>query len=114
MIDSEGEMNYPHDQQQKLAADKSKTGRKPRRATDPIRRDIANTVASAPPKRSKMARGVTKTRRVQPVDRDEHGNVKLPQQIGVLTVVSLGKIVHDRDAFHNERYIFPVGFTVQR
>ncbi|KAI8145159.1 F/Y rich C-terminus-domain-containing protein [Fennellomyces sp. T-0311] len=99
--------------QQKLPADKSKTGKKPRRSTDPIRRDIA-TVASAPPKRSKMSRAVTKTRRVQPVDRDEHGNVKLPQQIGVLTVVSLGKIVHDRDAFHNERYIFPVGFTVQR
>ncbi|KAI9498731.1 F/Y rich C-terminus-domain-containing protein, partial [Zychaea mexicana] len=76
---------------------------------------MSSTVsASAPPKRSKMSRAVTKTRRVQPVDRDENGNVKLPQQIGVLTVVKLGKIVHDRDAFHNERYIFPVGFTVER
>lgn len=72
------------------------------------------TVASAPPKRSKMSKAVVKTRRVQPVERDEHGNVRLPQQIGVLTVISLGKIVYDRDTFHNERYIFPVGFTVQR
>lgn len=75
------------------------------------------TVSSAPPKRSRVVRNPmnhTKARRVQPVERDEQGNVKLPQQIGVLTVVSLGKIVHDRDTFHNERYIFPVGFTVQR
>lgn len=75
------------------------------------------TVSSAPPKRSRVVRNTmnhTKARRVQPVERDEQGNVKLPQQIGVLTVVSLGKIVHDRDTFHNERYIFPVGFTVQR
>ncbi|KAI7884833.1 hypothetical protein K492DRAFT_157982 [Lichtheimia hyalospora FSU 10163] len=81
------------------------------------RQDRMITVSSAPPKRSRVVRNVmnnSKTRRVQPVERDEQGNVKLPQQIGVLTVVSLGKIVHDRDTFHNERYIFPVGFTVQR
>lgn len=76
-------------------------------------RDLA-TVASAPPKRSKFARIPVKTRRVQPIERDEHGQPKLPQQIGVLTVQSLGKIVSDRDTFHNERYIFPVGYTVSR
>ncbi|KAI8993715.1 F/Y-rich N-terminus-domain-containing protein [Pilobolus umbonatus] len=75
--------------------------------------DIA-TVASAPPKRSKVARISTKTRRVQPIDRDEKGKPKLPQQIGVLTVLSLGHIVTDRPTFHNERYIFPVGYTVSR
>ena len=74
----------------------------------------STVTTSAPPKRSKMSRAVTKTRRVQPVERDENGNVKLPQQIGGLTVVNLGKIVYDREAFHNERYIFPVGFTVER
>ncbi|KAI7857791.1 F/Y rich C-terminus-domain-containing protein [Circinella umbellata] len=61
-----------------------------------------------------MSRTIIKTRRVQPVERDENGNIKLPQQIGVLTVVNLGKIIYDREAFHNERYIFPVGFTVER
>lgn len=71
-------------------------------------------VASAPPKRSKMSRIAVKTRRVQPIERDEHGQPKLPQQIGVLTVLSLGRIVYDRDTFHNERYIFPVGYTVRR
>ncbi|KAG2226682.1 hypothetical protein INT45_001029 [Circinella minor] len=76
-------------------------------------RDLA-TVASAPPKRSKLSRIPVKTRRVQPIDRDEQGQPKLPQQIGVLTVLALGKIVSDRDTFHNERYIFPVGYTVSR
>lgn len=72
------------------------------------------TVASAPPKRSKINRINVKTRRVQPIERDELGNPKLPQQIGVLTVLNLGKIKTDRDTFHNERYIFPVGYTVRR
>ncbi|KAI9012493.1 F/Y-rich N-terminus-domain-containing protein [Phycomyces nitens] len=76
-------------------------------------RDLA-TVASAPPKRSKISRIAVKTRRVQPIERDETGHPKLPQQIGVLTVLDLGKIVSDRDTFHNERYIFPVGYTVSR
>ncbi|KAI9321038.1 F/Y rich C-terminus-domain-containing protein [Dichotomocladium elegans] len=76
-------------------------------------RDIA-TVASAPPKRSKISRITVKTRRVQPIERDENGQPKLPQQIGVLTVQDLGRIVSDRDTFHNERYIFPVGYSVSR
>ncbi|KAI8137727.1 F/Y-rich N-terminus-domain-containing protein [Fennellomyces sp. T-0311] len=76
-------------------------------------RDLA-TVASAPPKRSKLSRIAVKTRRVQPIERDEQGLPRLPQQIGVLTVLDLGKIVSDRDTFHNERYIFPVGYTVSR
>ncbi|KAI9305924.1 F/Y rich C-terminus-domain-containing protein [Cunninghamella echinulata] len=76
-------------------------------------RELA-TVASAPPKRSKLSKVPTKTRRVQPIERDETGNPKLPQQIGVLTVLKLGTIVSDREAFHNERYIFPVGYTVSR
>ncbi|KAI8084402.1 F/Y rich C-terminus-domain-containing protein [Gilbertella persicaria] len=72
------------------------------------------TVASAPPKRSKINHTNTKPRRVQPIQKDEHGHPTLPQQIGVLTVLSLGNIITDRDTFHNERYIFPVGYTVQR
>ncbi|KAG1152092.1 hypothetical protein G6F37_001724 [Rhizopus arrhizus] len=72
------------------------------------------TVISAPPKRTKATIIPVKTRRVQPIDRDEEGNPKLPQQIGVLTVLSLGRIISDRPTFHNERYIFPVGYTVSR
>ncbi|KAL9552949.1 hypothetical protein MBANPS3_003532 [Mucor bainieri] len=71
-------------------------------------------VPSAPPKRSRINKSKVKTRRVQPIQRDQHGNPVLPLQIGVLTVTHLGQIVTDREEFHNERYIFPVGYTVQR
>lgn len=72
------------------------------------------TVASAPPKRSKINRINIKTRRVQPIEKDDQGQPILPQQIGVLTVLNLGKIISNRDTFHNERYIFPIGYTVRR
>lgn len=75
--------------------------------------DVTVTATTAP-KRSKLTSLSVKTRRVQPIDRDEDGNPKLPQQIGVLTVLNLGTIVTDRPSFHNERYIFPVGYTVSR
>jgi len=31
-----------------------------------------------------------------------------------MTLHKLGKVVYDRDSFHNERYIFPVGYTLTR
>ncbi|RCI01246.1 hypothetical protein CU098_001536, partial [Rhizopus stolonifer] len=70
--------------------------------------------APAPHKRSRSAKITVKTRRVQPIEREADGRPKLPQQIGVLTVHNLGTIVTDRPNFHNERYIFPVGYTVSR
>ncbi|KAI8874745.1 hypothetical protein K501DRAFT_339086 [Backusella circina FSU 941] len=72
------------------------------------------TVVSAPPKRSKISKINVKTRRVQPIERDDDGHPRLPQQIGVLTVVHLGRIETERDTFHNERYIFPIGYSVKR
>lgn len=74
----------------------------------------ATTTTSSAPKRTKLTRMSVKTRRVQPIDRDSDGNPNLPQQIGVLTVLNLGTIITDRPTFHNERYIFPVGYTVSR
>ncbi|CAO0799603.1 unnamed protein product [Mucor circinelloides] len=67
-----------------------------------------------PHKRSKLTPQSVKTRRVQPIERDAQGRPKLPQQIGVLTVHRLGTIVTDRPNYHNERYIFPVGYSVSR
>nr|CAG8555715.1 5615_t:CDS:10 [Entrophospora candida] len=55
-----------------------------------------------------------KTMKVQYVEKDEKGNYILPVQIGILTVLSLGHVVYDRDTFHNERYIWPVGYAVRR
>lgn len=79
----------------------------------PSHLDVTIPTTTAP-KRSKLTRLSVKTRRVQPIDRNPDGSPKLPQQIGVLTVLSLGTIVTDRPTFHNERYIFPVGYTVSR
>jgi len=48
------------------------------------------------------------------VARDEHGNVRLPIQIGVvLRIESLGHI-DPRESFHNERAIYPVGYRSVR
>ncbi|KAI8329506.1 F/Y-rich N-terminus-domain-containing protein [Chlamydoabsidia padenii] len=88
--------------------------KEPNQSASPGSTDQTATVVSAPPKRSKLSKVPAKTRRVQPIERDEDGNPKLPQQIGVLTVLKLGSIEPHREAFHNERYIFPVGYTVSR
>ncbi|RHZ81140.1 hypothetical protein Glove_123g51 [Diversispora epigaea] len=56
----------------------------------------------------------TKTMKVQHVEKDDTGNYKLPVQIGILTVLNLGYVVYDRETFHNERYIWPVGYAVKR
>ncbi|KAI8583935.1 hypothetical protein K450DRAFT_220674 [Umbelopsis ramanniana AG] len=55
-----------------------------------------------------------KTRRVMYVEKDEEGNYRLPVQIGALTLLSLGQVVWDREGFHNDRYIWPIGYSVQR
>ncbi|KAF9906982.1 hypothetical protein BX616_000554 [Lobosporangium transversale] len=56
----------------------------------------------------------SKVRKVQPIERDEHGNVKLPVTVGIITIMDLGHVVYDREAFHNERYIWPVGYKMSR
>ncbi|KAG9298998.1 hypothetical protein G9A89_020311 [Geosiphon pyriformis] len=83
--------------------------------------NLVNTVpithtatAKVPTKRASKRPLNTKTMKVQHVDKDERGNYILPVQIGILTVISLGSVVHDRDTFHNERYIWPVGYAVRR
>ncbi|KAG2172041.1 hypothetical protein INT43_001518 [Umbelopsis isabellina] len=55
-----------------------------------------------------------KMRKVMYVAKDEDGNYQLPVQIGALTLLSLGSVVWDREGFHNERYIWPIGYSVQR
>ncbi|CAJ0882111.1 3456_t:CDS:2 [Entrophospora sp. SA101] len=45
----------------------------------------------------------TKTMKVQYVEKDGEGNYKLPVQVGILTVLDLGHVVYDREAFHNDR-----------
>ncbi|KAJ2451276.1 hypothetical protein EV183_003730 [Coemansia sp. RSA 2336] len=73
------------------------------------------TVLRVPGKRRKRHHDIaSKVRSVQPVPRDKDGNYEMPVQVGILVVLNLGRVVWDRDTFHNERYIWPVGYTVQR
>ncbi|PVU91959.1 hypothetical protein BB561_004094 [Smittium simulii] len=56
----------------------------------------------------------SKIRSVQPVEKNINGDYVLPVQVGILTVLSLGKVIYNPSNFHNERYIWPVGYMVQR
>ncbi|KAI9302412.1 F/Y-rich N-terminus-domain-containing protein, partial [Cunninghamella echinulata] len=48
------------------------------------------------------------------VDKDQHGKYILPVEIDSWTVVDLGTVVYDRPAYHNQRYVYPVGYTVRK
>lgn len=71
---------------------------------------------TAPKKRKKQVRPISETiYRVVPVPTDPAtGQVILPFSIGVHTIHSLGTIVWDRPAYHNKRYIMPVGYHSSR
>ncbi|KAI7866586.1 F/Y-rich N-terminus-domain-containing protein [Spinellus fusiger] len=56
----------------------------------------------------------TGTRRRQEIPRDSLGNVVLPFSFASLRILSLGTIVWDKAAFHNDRYIYPIGYSVER
>ncbi|TPX42355.1 hypothetical protein SeMB42_g05160 [Synchytrium endobioticum] len=45
---------------------------------------------------------------------DDHGSIVFPFQSGAVTIERLGTIVYDRESFHNDRYIFPVGYMSSR
>ncbi|CAG8587177.1 3642_t:CDS:2 [Diversispora eburnea] len=81
--------------------------------------NIVNTIqvtqssGKVPKKRASKRPLNEKVMKVQYVEQDEHGSYILPVQIGILTVLNLGNVVYDRDTFHNERYIWPVGYAVK-
>jgi hypothetical protein len=66
-------------------------------------------LAAPEPKKQRL----TRRKRVS-IPRDADGNIVLPFQIASLNIVSLGKIDYERPHFHNERYIFPIGYTIER
>ncbi len=47
------------------------------------------------------------------VPRDSYGRPLLPLDVGIMTVNYLGEVCM-REHFHTERYIFPVGYSVNR
>ncbi|KAG0292166.1 hypothetical protein BGZ98_002706, partial [Dissophora globulifera] len=74
--------------------------------------------ATQKPKRihqtNKLRPGLAKVRKVQLLEKDESGSIKLPVTVGIITIQSIGHVVFDREAFHNDRYIFPVGYKMSR
>ncbi|KAF9989242.1 hypothetical protein BGZ75_007064 [Mortierella antarctica] len=74
--------------------------------------------ATQKPKRihnsGKQGPNLSRIRKVQHVERDEEGHLKLPLTIGIITLMDIGHVVFDREAFHNERYIWPVGYKMSR
>ncbi|GJJ76505.1 hypothetical protein EMPS_08864 [Entomortierella parvispora] len=92
---------------------------KPNGPSAPVASTITNVgSATQKPKRihqsNKPRIDLNKVRKVVALPRDENGLVKLPVNVGILTVWSTGHVVYDREAFHNERYIWPVGYKVSR
>lgn len=74
--------------------------------------------ATQKPKRihqtNKQRPGLAKARKVQILEKDEAGNIKFPVTVGIITIWSIGHVVYDREAFHNDRYIWPVGYKMSR
>jgi len=49
------------------------------------------------------------------VSRDNEGNIIFPIRVGnLLSIIDLGRVVYDREAFHSDKYIWPVGFKSVR
>jgi hypothetical protein len=61
------------------------------------------------PKKKRLSR----KRRVE-IPRDQDGKIELPFQVASLNIISLGKIDTERTQYHNDRYIFPIGYTAER
>jgi len=53
-------------------------------------------------------------KRISAYPTDAEGRPVLPLKLGIMTLVNLGTIVWDNPAFHNSRYIYPVGFETTR
>jgi len=84
--------------------------------TSVIKRQKPQERGEKKPKRTvKSAEAAAATpRKVQNVPLDDIGQPVLPFTIGVVTLNSLGAIVWDRAAYHNKRYIWPVGMHTSR
>ncbi|KAI7854915.1 F/Y-rich N-terminus-domain-containing protein [Circinella umbellata] len=48
------------------------------------------------------------------VPKDEAGDYILPVQLGTIKLISLGQILTTPPSYHNNRYIFPVGYKIER
>ncbi|KAI9261382.1 F/Y-rich N-terminus-domain-containing protein [Phascolomyces articulosus] len=52
--------------------------------------------------------------RLVSVPKDDAGDYILPVQLGTIKLISLGQILTTPASYHNNRYIFPVGYKIER
>ncbi|KAI9314748.1 hypothetical protein BX666DRAFT_1963106 [Dichotomocladium elegans] len=79
-----------------------------------VRVPTQHTAIGRRKKRDTKPPNVNDVRTFVQVEKDELGNYCLPVEIDSWTVLSLGEVVYDRPAFHNQRYIYPVGYKVKK
>ncbi|EIE79854.1 hypothetical protein RO3G_04559 [Rhizopus delemar RA 99-880] len=56
----------------------------------------------------------TTVRTYYEVEKDSQGVYILPAEVDSWTVINLGTVIYDRPAYHNQRYIYPVNYTVRK
>ena len=64
--------------------------------------------------KKKKKKNTPKVKKIHPVVTGPDGHPIYPFKLGLITVENLGQIVFERESFHNERYIYPVGFRIKR
>lgn len=74
----------------------------------------ATASSAQPATKKKTLTGTSKPKRVHPIPRDKDGNFVLPVQVGIFTILNLGTVDYRRPSFHTHRYIYPIGFKIQR
>ncbi|CAG8725342.1 16070_t:CDS:10, partial [Funneliformis caledonium] len=99
------------------ASSSSKPGK--RKADDGVGADeIPQKRRRKPPGVKKKRDDRTDAKRIEPLPMNSDSTLKLPVTIGKgtneVTIYRIGDIVWDREAYHTNRYIFPVGFMSKK
>ena len=75
---------------------------------------LPGKVRSQKPRSRPLKDEQPRIRKVRPIKKDETGQPIMPLTLGVIKVLSLGKVVWEHDGYHTMRYIFPVGYEATR
>lgn len=75
--------------------------------------DINNVLLRGTKAKTKKSKSTVKVP-IEPIELDASGKPVIPIVINDLRVHSLGKIIHDKDSYHTEKLIYPVGYCSSR
>lgn len=76
--------------------------------------DDENDEASEEPTQQKKKRRARKPKNTMVVDPNIPPDAQLPVKFGTSQVVSLGRIEYNNPNYHNDRYIFPIGYKAEK